>query len=1270
MMGISITFLLGLSVILLQHQIQCKCSYKSIVSNIPQEYAVTHPEQNNFLEDGGKVSLECKDFTKTKIKFDPNITCQGNDTIRAPKFWPKCELFCNNTLDKFPKNLSSNESLGLVMVEKVQHTIFVGEEIKFKCADPKMATIKGDHFAVKCISNGNNSSTLENTTPYPKCMAQVPCSKDIPQPPQNSHMVLSKSKVHTTEIGSVVYVCDPFWKMDNDSFNQFEGKFSVKCDLNGVFPSKIQFPSCRNRKPLEPCKCLGNISTVEGDKLRSIFCQNNNIEKGVESISKVISPSRKRCGTRNLESNDTRHKCFCENVEEQSKASVLFSIRIRSEPWEWNFETEPLTKDSKDNYIRLQALIQSQLNEVFKNVTGFIQTFLVQFKKGVKTRMGKFPTERPKFESNHSFCKIPWSFPLENITYTIINDSMLMVKCKNTKHFLHSQNDSSIIGKVCHEDCATLWKIQEWPYCSNIWKTCEYPSLNFLEERNIKVNTNTENSLKFEENELLTCLNSSYIMMSKNNLIPNSKLELKCILTNESLLELDKTLNDTMCFLPCVFQSNFPGHLYSVDIHEEYDGVKISCKNASEFLFDSTNTFIGAILNLSCNKTHVQKYAFDWPSCSGMTNQCMLPSEENLTALNMISQKYDKLSVGESLNISCLNDSYYNKATNDSFISVICDLTETKVDPFYKLTLLGLDNSRCSMNKKSCLYPPNASNLTSKALNSSHWMLICANGSTITINNVISKNKSIFIPCSSKIEVYTCTYYEEKKCIVPDANNLDSMNISVIGNKTEYLISEKLNISCKKNHHFKNMETWAEVECVDNSGFPIFKGLNNLTCTEKPASCNSTNGCLNITMKCDPLDSKILNSKNFSIINIKDKYYNVGDIYNISCKDNFLLLKNGSVLPRVSIRCILKRSENKTELVPQWDTFHELLCISNISNSRSKRNTEERDLHYINAYVEIQFLEKINWTIFNSTWKKMDNEFIENKCVDDECGIRKTKTCVNSMLHSYQEQGYIVHTRYGLFNESHPELEPGEIVFLTCKQIYKGMMYMPIRDYTDNKPHDGILTVQCGYNNNNILDDPIFSINILPKCIPICQQKLISPPNYTYFELKGVLPIRDQESMIDISNYNGSKEEVIPIYSGDKFIYICTVPEWGINGGLDTQYDAVHCSNNSIIDVPTHAWPRCTARTHLINTGISVLLDRSDRKLSEKNKLMRYASLDSLMDILDYQDYIAYVTLPIVLGLSTLICCCFCCLKEGSPLCKICDRKQNKKGLIKELSLH
>ncbi|CAB4069051.1 unnamed protein product [Lepeophtheirus salmonis] len=1057
-MGISITFLLGLSVILLQHQIQCKCSYKSIVSNIPQEYAVTHPEQNNFLEDGGKVSLECKDFTKTKIKFDPNITCQGNDTIRAPKFWPKCELFCNNTLDKFPKNLSSNESLGLVMVEKVQHTIFVGEEIKFKCADPKMATIKGDHFAVKCISNGNNSSTLENTTPYPKCMAQVPCSKDIPQPPQNSHMVLSKSKVHTTEIGSVVYVCDPFWKMDNDSFNQFEGKFSVKCDLNGVFPSKIQFPSCRNRKPLEPCKCLGNISTVEGDKLRSIFCQNNNIEKGVESISKVISPSRKRCGTRNLE-----------------KASVLFSIRIRSEPWEWNFETEPLTKDSKDNYIRLQALIQSQLNEVFKNVTGFIQTFLVQFKKGVKTRMGKFPTERPKFESNHSFCKIPWSFPLENITYTIINDSMLMVKCKNTKHFLHSQNDSSIIGKVCHEDCATLWKIQEWPYCSNIWKTCEYPSLNFLEERNIKVNTNTENSLKFEENELLTCLNSSYIMMSKNNLIPNSKLELKCILTNESLLELDKTLNDTMCFLPCVFQSNFPGHLYSVDIHEEYDGVKNK-----------------AMLNLSCNKTHVQKYAFDWPSCSGMTNQCMLPSEENLTALNMISQKYDKLSVGESLNISCLNDSYYNKATNDSFITVICDLTETKVDPFYKLTLLGLDNSRCSMNKKSCLYPPNASNLTSKALNSSHWMLICANGSTITINNVISKNKSIFIPCSSKIEVYTCTYYEEKKCIVPDANNLDSMNISVIGNKTEYLIGEKLNISCKKNHHFKNMETWAEVECVDNSGFPIFKELNNLTCTEKPASCNSTNGCLNITMKCDPLDNKILNSKNFSIINIKDKYYNVGDIYNISCKDNFLLLKNGS--------------------------------------------------------------------------------------------------------------------------------------------IYKGMIYMPIRDYTDNKPHDGILTVQCGYNNNNILDDPIFSINILPKCIPICQQKLISPPNYTYFELK--------------------------------------VPEWGINGGLDTQYDAVRCLNNSIIDAPIHAWPRCTARTHLINTGISVLLDRSDRKLSEKNKLMRYASLDSLMDILDYQDYIAYVTLPIVLGLSTLICCCFCCLKEGSPLCKICDRKQNKKGLIKELSLH
>ena len=67
--------------------------------------------------------------------------------------------------------------------------------------------------------------------------------------------------------------------------------------------------------------------------------------------------------------------------------------------------------------------------------------------------------------------------------------------------------------------------------------------------------------------------------------------------------------------------------------------------------------------------------------------------------------------------------------------------------------------------------------------------------------------------------------------------------------------------------------------------------------------------------------------------------------------------------------------------------------------------------------------------------------------------------------------------------------------------------------------------------------------NDIPKCTPICTDKLPEAPYSTDLELKYVIPKAYPNELRELSRYGS---ELKPMYSGDKLVYHCKKDKWVI----------------------------------------------------------------------------------------------------------------------------
>lgn len=164
--------------------------------------------------------------------------------------------------------------------------------------------LKGQMVYFTC--NGTNFTDIP-ATPM-ECRNPGNCT-DLPPPfpPATSGLSPTTSTV-ILEGDVATYQCANKWYMvDGSSSN-----FSTSCSgPNGTFPANISWPTCLNPIPPPPaCVCLGDADmTSNASKiLIDNFCRNSSMP------GYLNPPSKKRCGTRDVDNPTVDNFCFCDSV--------------------------------------------------------------------------------------------------------------------------------------------------------------------------------------------------------------------------------------------------------------------------------------------------------------------------------------------------------------------------------------------------------------------------------------------------------------------------------------------------------------------------------------------------------------------------------------------------------------------------------------------------------------------------------------------------------------------------------------------------------------------------------------------------------------------------------------------------------------------------------------------------------------------------------------------------------------------------------------------
>ena len=75
----------------------------------------------------------------------------------------------------------------------------------------------------------------------------------------------------------------------------------------------------------------------------------------------------------------------------------------------------------------------------------------------------------------------------------------------------------------------------------------------------------------------------------------------------------------------------------------------------------------------------------------------------------------------------------------------------------------------------------------------------------------------------------------------------------------------------------------------------------------------------------------------------------------------------------------------------------------------------------------------------------------------------------------------------------------------------------------------------------------------MPPCVPICRGRLPNAPSETDLQLKYILPLTNQSVKVNYTEYLANNK--YRLLSGDRLVYECKTPYWGVFGGVDTFHD-------------------------------------------------------------------------------------------------------------------
>lgn len=80
-------------------------------------------------------------------------------------------------------------------------------------------------------------------------------------------------------------------------------------------------------------------------------------------------------------------------------------------------------------------------------------------------------------------------------------------------------------------------------------------------------------------------------------------------------------------------------------------------------------------------------------------------------------------------------------------------------------------------------------------------------------------------------------------------------------------------------------------------------------------------------------------------------------------------------------------------------------------------------------------------------------------------------------------------------------------------------------------------------------------------------------------------------------------------------------------------------------------------KTVMVISAVELMLGTYDRIISDRYKLIDYREADNQKSIVQLDDFLITVTVPVICTLVLLIMVCCCCSRTGSAVCSLFESK-------------
>ena len=157
----------------------------------------------------------------------------------------------------------------------------------------------------------------------------------------------------------------------------------------------------------------------------------------------------------------------------------------------------------------------------------------------------------------------------------------------------------------------------------------------------------------------------------------------------------------------------------------------------------------------------------------------------------------------------------------------------------------------------------------------------------------------------------------------------------------------------------------------------------------------------------------------------------------------------------------------------------------------------------------------------------------------------------------------------------------------------------------------------------------------MPQCSAICGELIPEAPYATDLYLSHIIPFLDPDSARNVSDYNDTDtDDGDFLIAGDRLVYHCRTPYWAVHGGVDEFTDEFMCTDEGVLNTPesASAWPVCKQQYNMVILGVELMLDRYDRRISDRYKLIDFREEDAQKEVVSLADYFIEVTVPTMCG--------------------------------------